>query len=395
MNRRRASGQSCLAFVALLLASCAAPVRVHHPPAASPAELLDRTTAIDRYFSARDLAPIEGIWVWDNNTYEIAIVRNTTGSAAEYQYLGLVTDTQHSNWRRGETKLLLKETASPGIFTGTYLMGDKSRYGTTFFLTNPNLIELYTPTGPYGSQEKLFLIRAYPKAQASGAVASKGESSTGSGFFVSREVIATNYHIVADAQAITVRFGTTQVKAEILLQDRHNDLALLRVTPGADALAAATLQASITCLVIGDPDAVKSGARVYALGFPLTGVLGSTVSVSEGIVNNTVGLQDDPRMFQISVPIQPGSSGSPLLDSMGRVVGVVTSTLNNRFLFATQDVLPQNVNFAVKASYLRSMLALVPGGGCTDPPGRLVASMGPQDIQKEYSPAVVRVEVTR
>lgn len=372
----------------LYLAACAMSMHAHDPA-------LDRTTAIERYFSGRDLAPIEGIWVWHDNQYEIAIIRNTLGVATEYDFLGLVTDTQRPNWSRGEIKLLLKETASPGIFSGTYLMGNKSRHGTTFFLTNPNLIELYLPTGPYGSQEKLFLIRAYPKSQVADGQPSQSASSAGSGFFVSSDVVATNYHIVAGAKAITLRTGGTQVKAEILLQDPQNDLALLKPSMGSDLLTAGTLKASIKCLVLGDPDGLKTGERVYVLGFPLTGVLGSTVSVSEGLVNNTVGLQDDPRMFQISVPIQPGSSGSPLFDSAGRVVGVVTSTLNNRFLFATQGVMPQNVNFAIKASYLRSMLALVPGGGCRVPDSPIAGPLGPKEIQERYASGVVRIEVSR
>lgn len=123
--------------------------------------------------------------------------------------------------------------------------------------------------------------------------------------------------------------------------------------------------------------------------------LESSISVSEGLVNNTVGLQDDPRMFQVSVPIQPGSSGSPLFDSNGQVVGIITSTLNNKFLFATQGVAPQNVNFAIKTSYLRSMLALVPGGTCPASERQAGVVLTPRDLQECFSGAVVRVEVSR
>jgi len=382
-------------IITCILVACAVPPRVHHPGPAPVAEALDRSKAIDLYLGGRTLAPIEGIWVWDNNQYEVAIVRNTSETNPEYQYLGLVTDTQQSNWRRGEVKLLLKETASPGVLTGTYLMGNKSRHGTTFFLTNPNLIELSLPSGFYGSQERLFLIRIFPKGQTPEGTTARGEGSAGTGFFVAPEVLATNFHIVADATRITLRIRGTEVKGEVLLQDPQNDLALIKLASSADLLVTATLKASTLCLPLGDPDKVKAGDRVYALGFPLSGVLGSSISVSEGLVNNTVGLQDDPRMFQVSVPIQPGSSGSPLFDPNGEVVGIITSTLNNKFLFATQGVVPQNVNFAIKTSYLRSMLALVPGGTCPASERSAGVALTPRDLQERFSGAVVRVEVAR
>lgn len=274
MEMRLGKSARHLWIITCILGACAVPPRVQHPGPAPVAEALDRSKAIDLYFGGQTLASIEGIWVWDNNQYEVAIVRNTSGTAPEYQYLGLVTDTQQSNWRRGEVKLLLKETASPGVLTGTYLMGNKSRHGTTFFLTNPNLIELSLPTGPYGPQEKLFLIRIFPKGQTPEGTTARGEASAGTGFFVAPEVLATNFHIVADATRITLRVGGTEVKGEVLFQDPQNDLALIKLASSANPLVTATLKASTLCLPLGDPDKVKTGDRVYALGFPLSGVLG-------------------------------------------------------------------------------------------------------------------------
>ena len=65
---------------------------------------------------------------------------------------------------------------------------------------------------------------------------------------------------------------------------------------------------------------------------------------------------DDARMIQISAPVQPGNSGGPLLDSSGRVIGVVNSKLNEiAYAKATGD-LPQNVNFAIKANVAMNFL---------------------------------------
>ncbi len=70
-----------------------------------------------------------------------------------------------------------------------------------------------------------------------------------------------------------------------------------------------------------------------------------------------MGIDDDPRMFQITVQIQPGNSGGPIFNSKGQVIGILVSTLSSEYLFKAQGHIPQNVNFAIKSDYL---LALIP-----------------------------------
>ena len=72
------------------------------------------------------------------------------------------------------------------------------------------------------------------------------------------------------------------------------------------------------------------------------------------------GAQDDARYFQISVPVQPGNSGGALVDERGNVVGVVSAKLSARAALSTSGALPENVNYAVKSSYLLSFLESVP-----------------------------------
>jgi len=69
---------------------------------------------------------------------------------------------------------------------------------------------------------------------------------------------------------------------------------------------------------------------------------------------------DDPRYFQISVPVQPGNSGGPLVDECGNVVGAVTARLNDRTTYEASGALPQNVNCAVKDGLVYSFLSGVP-----------------------------------
>ena len=73
------------------------------------------------------------------------------------------------------------------------------------------------------------------------------------------------------------------------------------------------------------------------------------------------GAGDDPRYFQISVPVQPGNSGGALLDEHGNVIGIVSAKLNAAAALAASGALPENVNYAVKSSFLLSFLESVRG----------------------------------
>ena len=70
---------------------------------------------------------------------------------------------------------------------------------------------------------------------------------------------------------------------------------------------------------------------------------------------------DDPRYFQISVPVQPGNSGGALVNERGNVIGIVSAKLDAGAALAASGALPENVNYAVKSSFLLSFLESVPG----------------------------------
>ena len=92
---------------------------------------------------------------------------------------------------------------------------------------------------------------------------------------------------------------------------------------------------------------------------------GNTISTTDGPADCTIklslsGAGDDARYFQISVPVQPGNSGGALVDERGNVVGVVSAKLSARAALASSGALPENVNYAIKSSYLLSFLESVP-----------------------------------
>ena len=91
------------------------------------------------------------------------------------------------------------------------------------------------------------------------------------------------------------------------------------------------------------------------LGFPNIQIQGFSPKVTKGEISSVNGFGDDPRSWQISVPVQPGNSGGPLLDENGNLIGVVVSKLGMRAAKLTGDM-PQNVNYAIKSSYALALL---------------------------------------
>jgi hypothetical protein len=80
----------------------------------------------------------------------------------------------------------------------------------------------------------------------------------------------------------------------------------------------------------------------------------------EGEIAALSGPEDDAHFFQISAPVQPGNSGGALVDEPGNVVGVVSGKLSARATLFTSGTLPENLNYAVKSSFLLSFLESVP-----------------------------------
>ena len=105
---------------------------------------------------------------------------------------------------------------------------------------------------------------------------------------------------------------------------------------------------------------MKLGNTVATVGFPNIGLQGFAPKLAKGEIASLSGAGDDARYFQISVPVQPGNSGGALVDGRGNVVGVVSAKLSARATLAANGTLPENVNYAVKSSYLLSFLESVP-----------------------------------
>jgi S1-C subfamily serine protease len=159
----------------------------------------------------------------------------------------------------------------------------------------------------------------------------------GSGVVTDTGTVITNCHVATAGGSLTVKVGAEQYSASVEVADEEYDLCRLSVS----GLAA-------PAVTIGTAESLKTGQKVFAIGSPQ----GLELTISDGIVS---GMRDLPqgRVIQTTAPISPGSSGGPLFDAYGRLVGIMTF----------QHRSGQNLNFAVPADWIaniRSRSASVP-----------------------------------
>jgi S1-C subfamily serine protease len=160
-------------------------------------------------------------------------------------------------------------------------------------------------------------------------------AAAGSGFLVSSDgKILTNYHVIAHTKEATVRLANKDAydTVDVLDIDKRKDIALIKIKA-----------VDLPFLTVGKSSAVDIGDQVFSLSTPL-GVLQNTLS--NGIVSG-IRAGDGYRYFQVTAPISHGSSGSPIFNSAGEVIGIAAMTISEG----------QNLNFAIPIDYAKGMLA--------------------------------------
>jgi serine protease Do len=163
------------------------------------------------------------------------------------------------------------------------------------------------------------------------AISNAGKFS-GTGFALTSEgYLVTSYHVIQGADSLLIEGrGRQRYHAESVYADKAHDLAILRITDktfnGFGRLPY-TFKA-------GQADL---GERVFTLGFPREDVV-----YGEGALSARSGFEGDTAFYQISIPLNPGNSGGPLLDGQGNLIGVVSGRQNDL----------EGAAFATKSSYL-------------------------------------------
>lgn len=158
--------------------------------------------------------------------------------------------------------------------------------------------------------------------------------------------IVTSNHVIEAGQTIRVSFvDGSSFTAQVATRSASTDLAILDI-PGRRERG----------LVIAPGRSAIVGQEVFTMGFPAVGILGTEPKYTNGSISSLSGLQGEAAYMQISVPVQPGNSGGPLVSEDGQVLGVIAATAAVENFYRQSGSLPQNVNWAVKSEYVQVLL---------------------------------------
>lgn len=182
-----------------------------------------------------------------------------------------------------------------------------------------------TPPPPYSAEVYRTILPSLVLIESERAVADEGADGRGigSGVIVNDQAdILTAYHVVADASHIEVVFADgTRATAEVVAEQPEIDIAVLHPSRPPEIIVPA---------VLGSPRAMRIGDEAYVVGNPL----GLTASMSAGVISGfdrSTRVQTGQRLdglIQFDTAVNPGSSGGPLLNRQGQIVGIVTGLAN-------------------------------------------------------------------
>lgn len=161
----------------------------------------------------------------------------------------------------------------------------------------------------------------------------------GTGFAISNNgYVVTNYHVIAGADSIYIQNTKGEAfKAASVFEDISSDLAILKITDS-------TFKGQPLPYTLKPQHALR-GEAVFTLGYPRDEIV-----YGEGYISAQTGFNGDSAAYQVSIPVNPGNSGAPLMDSKGDVVGIVTG----------KQTTSDGIAFAVKSAHLKRLLEEMP-----------------------------------
>ncbi|HEU4553839.1 MAG TPA: serine protease [Chitinophaga sp.] len=161
----------------------------------------------------------------------------------------------------------------------------------------------------------------------------------GTGFAISTNgYIITNYHVVAGADSVYVQNNKGEAyKASSVFEDISSDLAILKIADST--FKSLPLPYSLK------PQPVNLGEEVFTMGYPRDEIV-----YGKGYISAQTGFNGDTVAYQVSIPVNPGNSGAPLMDSEGNIVGIITG----------KQTTSDGIAFAVKSAHLKRLLDEMP-----------------------------------
>ena len=190
------------------------------------------------------------------------------------------------------------------------------------------------PTNPPPAKSVRDLTAEARKSLVTVSHGGRGDTreGTGTGFAISRDLIATCLHVIGEARAIKAQTwdGKKLTVLAVHASDRKRDLAILKIKDG-----------NLTPLPLGDSAKLLQGESVIALGNPM----GLTGSVVEGVLSARREMELG-EMLQLAIPVEPGNSGGPVVDRQGRVHGIMTM----------KSTITANLGFAMPVNLLKPLI---------------------------------------
>ena len=175
-------------------------------------------------------------------------------------------------------------------------------------------------------------------------------AARGIGFAVGFDYFLTAYHVIAGMPSLTIYHGDKSVPASLVLRDRLTDIALLKLE-GTD-------HQPLPGLRLGDASKAREGDKVWTLDLNVEGQ--NKPVLHEGKIVAVSGAENDPRLFQFSLPGHQRHSGAPLLNQNGDVIGITVSGKEGVAMFALPEGSRDDLHLAIKIQYAKSLLNLLP-----------------------------------
>ena len=173
---------------------------------------------------------------------------------------------------------------------------------------------------------------------------------TGSGIIFSTDgYIATNYHVIENANSIEVEFKNRgkirKFNAEVIKSDPKNDLAILKINDDS-------FEDLPSILYNFKTQSSDIGQSVFALGYPKSNLMGTDLKFTDGKISSKTGALGDVTHYQSTTPIQSGNSGGPLFDTNANLIAINSSKI------VAEDI--ENVSYSIKTIYLIPLIDALP-----------------------------------
>lgn len=302
--------------------------------------------------------PVEGIWQ-STDGFKYGIICSNNYSSTKSFTMEVLSTPFPKTFPVGDNKGTITEGSVNGVYSLEYVYKEwyEDYYGNISNIkrTIQNLIltqESYVLMSFQRLDGKtVSLYKLYPKEDSNQSNSSSAQStgkSSGTGFFVSSNgYIITNNHVVEGARNIKVTKvnGDSYKKynAKVEVSDKQNDLAIIKITdPSFSSIGSLPYTFKFMAANVGED--------CFVLGYPLVSTMGTDIKLTNGVISSRTGFNGSVSEYQMSAPVQPGNSGGPLFDKNGNIIGVVCAKHTGA----------ENAGYAVKASYIRNLVELLP-----------------------------------